>query len=134
MEIWQQVILRQEKLDKMYERGRITLKEYACLTNGNKTKFNAGIGALKAEDMVYGKPEYFNRLKKRGLIGNGALVTHTADEMELEVIECDQLNRKITRAECKETSGHNECDMALCEHNEETRQLLTNRLKGMKVI
>lgn len=130
MDVWQQIILKTEKLDRELDAGKITLKEYACRVNTLKVRLGSAMAALKAEEMTHGNPEYFARLKKRALAGNGALITHTPEEVSFEVIECEQFKRNITRNECKNTSGSGKCDMTLCEQNDETRALLTNRLEG----
>ncbi|MEN6440934.1 MAG: hypothetical protein ABFD97_20380 [Syntrophobacter sp.] len=134
MDVWQQIILKAEDLDRQLDSGKITLKEYACRINGLKVRFGAAMGALKSEEMTHGNAEYLKRLKKRSLAGNGALITHTPDEVYLEVIECEQHNKQITREECKNLSGSGKCEMSFCEQNEETRALLTNRLRGVEPV
>ena len=130
MDIFVQVNLRCELLREQLSKGQITLKEFACQTNLLKLQFNCGVAAIKAEEMASGNTDMFKRLKKRGVISNDCLITHSPDENALTVIDCEQMKKQITREECKTNSGSNKCDWALCEQNDETRALITNRLIG----
>lgn len=129
MYLWQQIILRMEALDRDLDAGKITLKEYACRSNGLNIRLKCGVGALKSLEMSNGNDTLEKKLKKQGLIGAGSLITHTETENRLEVIDCEHGKGQITREECKGNSGSNKCDWSLCEQNDETRALITNRLE-----
>jgi hypothetical protein len=74
-------------------------------------------------------------LMRTGLLGDSMIVDMSPEEAAAEKVLCPNMNKDITREECKDRSGNSmhfeECQE--CEINASTRRLLVQTLEGKSV-